>query len=127
MTHSDRLAHTDPLFMKCNILKVLDQLNFNKSCFTFKAIQGEVPIKLESIVQKHCDTESQVLTRMSQSSQLIVPFTKSKWYDSFPSVTFAKNWNSLPGDVRDISLFRIFRQTLLCFYLDQYNGLALIP
>lgn len=124
ISHTERLAHTEPLFKKHNILKVVDQINFNKVCFTFNVVFDEVPTNIKNMLQKRSENDSTFTTRMSQSSNIRVPYKNKNWFDSFPAITFAKSWNALPVDIRDISLFRIFKQTVLHFYLEKADGMA---
>ena len=104
----DRLTHTTPLFRRFKLLKFLDLYKFHSIVDTF------IKIKTGHYNAAH--------DRQTRSCQLALPkfhrLTRTQQSITFNGPSF---YNSLPEEIRNISLLTNFKAKLKTHLLDQYE------
>ena len=48
--NSKTMSHSDPIFLKYNILKINDMIDFNQAMFMFKYTNGLLPDSFETLI-----------------------------------------------------------------------------
>ena len=86
------MTHSDPIFLKYNILKINDIVDFNQAMFMFKFTNGLLPDSFESIFNK--------LGNFDGSLSYQVDLLNFSFFQTFPSFTLHKIWNGLPLELK---------------------------
>jgi len=115
MTFSEPLSHSEPLFKSLNLLKFYDIIHVEIISFVYQWFHKLTPscfanyFQLISPVHPHNDN---LFLNQVQTTQC-----------GLRSLCFsgAKLWNSLPLDIKQITSFSRFRQTVKNSMIDKYN------
>ena len=75
MGSKTRIAHTDPIFHKLNILKIKDVLNQRMAKLCYRYVSGILPHGLNDILQKKKTTSK----RLRHRKQLVKPTPLTNW------------------------------------------------
>ena len=106
---AEYLAHTNPIFLKFEILKFEDIYKFFLSVYMFKARQQGLFSTSHNLNTRNHNLASTQFHRLSSSQH---------------SVSFSgpKIWNSLPSYIRNINSLPSFKHKLKQYFINQYNS-----
>lgn len=111
VTHSEFLAHTDPLFHTTGILKICDIHKYLLMLYFFKnRDKFEYP-------------SSEYSTRYSSDPILIMH--RLTLTERTVHYSAAKLWRSLPVHLKNIQSYNSFKSSLKAYYLDKYISASL--
>lgn len=111
----------------CNILqkhKLLSWENlikYSNLCLIHKIIHNQSSPPLSQFVSIRNPTSLQRVTRGAARGDCIVPFRKSAFSQNTFSVTAAKDWNSIPANIRDLSTYILFKKHLKNWFITQQS------
>ena len=112
-------AHTDPLFKKCNILKLHDLYDYEVAQFMYRYHSNQLPKSFDNMFQYNY--EMQVIHRTRQSHQMHIERCASNLSARLPHYNFPKMWNNLSLNIDNVSFFKFrknLRVTMISSYLD---------
>ena len=96
-------AHTDPIFHKLKVLKFNDLLDLNEICFVHKFIYEKLPSSFDNFFTK--------LPNFDRNLSLCTIHLKNINLKYFPSYSMPLRWNSLPLNIKRISLVLTFKKS----------------
>ena len=106
-------SHTDPLFLKHNLLNVYDMINYNLGEFMYKYTYDLLPTSFNGIFQK--------LHTYEQNLNYLTKVEKSSFVKSIPSSYMPKYWNSLNLEIKRSSSVNTFKTAIHLHLQSKYN------
>jgi hypothetical protein len=102
--------HITPILAELHWLPISARIEYKILLYVYKVLAGTAPVYLKELVEQRVPARS---LRSSNSSQLVVPRTRTKSYGerAFRSAA-ARLWNSLPPHMRNITTVSSFKRTL---------------
>jgi len=111
-------AHTEPLFKRANILKLQDQIEYEKLLFMYDFVEGNLPLSFNNLYAYNHENQADRLTR--QSNQIRITRCNSDFARKLPLYNFPHIWNSWSGKFDQITsrsnLKRQIKDRLLTAY-----------
>ena len=103
--------HTNPIFKRLSLLKMVDILDFNNFTFMHKFTYGKLPSSFQSIFKP--------TNRENRSMTYILEKTDSK-LQKLPNYFLIKSWNKLSLNTKRIQSLTSFKNTLRTDILSKY-------
>ena len=113
-------AHTEPLFKKCNQLKVFDLHEFSVVMFMYDYVHNNLPVSFQNMFMRNSDINQAHSTR--QSSLLYVPKFKNTFVSKLPPFLYPKIWNKWKQQVDTDAPSHVFKYRLKCELLASYSN-----
>lgn len=110
--------HVSPSFQTLSWLRLSDRRALHSLVLLFQILRTATPIYLASRFQ-NLSSYHQLSTRSHHNNLLIIPYHKTSLYSSSYTVSVARNWNSLPSDIRGCWTITSFRSKLHKFLLNR--------
>ena len=111
------LAHTEPIFKSLNILKIQDQIVYNRAVFMHQYRNNCLPSSFDNMFVDA--TNEGIQTRHNDYNYLNTPAIKT-YLESFPTKQFVATWNSQKIEHKaigsEIEFKRLLKQDLLFNY-----------
>jgi len=107
-------AHTDPLFLKLEILKIKDMIKFNSAIFMFKYMNGKLPLSFNGMFI--------ALAEPNRTKSYKLELVNSKYLESFPTVYLTRTWNSIPLEIKSLGSLTSFKTSLKKSFLEEYSN-----
>lgn len=128
MNFEKRNAHTNPLFKKSKILKLLDTVMIENCIFVNKSLNNLLP----SIFQNWFSFSSDIHPYRTSSSSLCllhIPSFNTNKYGKHSIITSAiYSWNHTQKQIKDLSLFTLkpnkLKSLLSSYFLDLYAWIS---
>ena len=111
-------SHTEPLFKKCEILKLPDLYEHQISIFMYDFINRNLPRSFDSMFQLISEKTPNLHTR--QSRNLDVPIAKNKFVSSLPTVRYPQIINKHIDVLYDSKSRFIFKRKLKTKIITDY-------
>ena len=106
-------SHTNPLFLRHNLLNVYDMINFNLVLFMYEYTYGLLPTSFNGAFQK--------LHTHERNLNYITIVEKSSFIRSIPTSYMPKYWNSLSLEIKLSSSINTFKTALRINLQSKYN------
>ena len=106
-------SHTNPLFLRHNLLNVYDMINFNLGVFMYKYTYDLLPTSFNGAFQK--------LHTHERNLNYITIVEKSSFVRSIPTSYMPKYWNSLSLEIKRSSSINTFKTALRLNLQSKYN------
>ena len=113
VSNMKRMSHTDPICGSLKILKFDDLFDLNAKSFMFKYNKRFLPESFNDMFIP--------LAEPNRTNSYRLELFKFKLLKSFPNVYLPKIWNSMPHDVKNLSKFTTFKNTVKLEIINQYN------
>ena len=110
--NSKSMSHSDPIFLKYNILKINDMVDFNQAMFMFKYTNGLLPDSFENMFNK--------LGNFDRSLSYQVDLLNFSSLQTFPSYTLLKIWNNLPLELKRSTSINLFKNKIKKALFEKY-------
>ena len=107
-------AHTDPLFLKLEILKIKDMIKFNSAIFMFKYMNGKLPLSFNGMFI--------ALAEPNRTKSYKLELVNSKYLESFPTVYLTRTWNSIPLEIKSLGSLTSFKTSFKKSFLEEYSN-----
>ena len=110
ITKSSYLAHTDPIFRKYNLLKVMDLYKYRLGIYAYS---NQVTLSLNHCRNHNYETRCR--------TQLLPVFQRLN--ESQKSLKFAvpREWNSIPDYIKRSNTLNQFKKTYKKYLIEQYD------
>ena len=108
-----RVAHTDPIFARLNILKAEDLFKLNTGIFLHKYKNNILPVSFNDMFTP--------LSNPNRTHNFKLEKTFCKFLDSFPKVTLPKTWNNLRLDLKSSKSVNSFKRKFQSDALFEYS------
>ena len=108
-----RVAHTDPIFARLNILKAEDLFKLNTGIFLHKYINNILPVSFKDMFTP--------LSNPNRTHNFKLEKTFCKYLDSFPKVTLPKTWNNFRLDLKSSKSVNSFKRNFQSDALFEYS------
>jgi hypothetical protein len=113
ITFSDYLAHSDPLFLKLNILTVNQIYNYQLGIYMYKILHELIP----HLSHHHFVSNMNIHDHNTRSSRhLHAPYCRTKLRQSTIQFQGPRMWNMLPGEIKSAPSISIFKKRLKKHY-----------
>ena len=109
-------SHTDPLFKKCQLLKLEDLYTLQVALFMHDYKYDRLPPSFTDIFQKNTFLHG----RHANNFPRYRP--RTLFTANLPRHNFPKTWNDLNPDLKNISSRNIFKRQLKTQFLNHYNS-----
>ena len=116
---TDRLSHTNSLFLENKVLKIHDLYNFFLGCFMFQLNSNELPHAITSLFQKNQQLLHNYPTR--QSSFFDLHRLRTVLRKKTLIFTGPVYWNSLDTALKQLPNLSTFKRHLKLKLLIQYD------
>ena len=115
------LAHSDPLFKKCNILKVYD-LYYVYSCtlFVYKFKHNCLPSICNALLSLNTRPTTDVTYSLRLINEFNIPFARTSIRERCITVRGPKIWTNLEQDTKESISISILKNKLMKHYIDNY-------
>ena len=115
------IAHTSPLFLDLQILKLEDIYSLYISFFAYECVNNIAPIHFRDYFTQISELH-QYNTRSASRGDLFLVRKNTVQY-GLRSICFngVKSWNTIPSDIRNSPSVSIFKKKLEKFLLDSYS------
>ena len=107
ITNSAYDAHTSPLFLELNILKLRDIYKFHAALFMYEKLLSSPPVPRHSYSTRFNSEIRSAFHRLTVTQHSI-------------SFTAPVIWSKLPLSIRSITKLKPFKKSLKQFFIDQY-------
>ena len=122
VTKSFYQAHTDPLFLKLNILKITDLIVFERAMIVYNFRHRNLP---ESFDRNYFEFISAAeLTRTNDPLFIKLPKDVCKTLSRTPYLMIAKAWNSVPYHIKLTANKTKFKSNLTAHLVSSYNSVC---
>ena len=105
-------SHTDPLFFKFKILKLIDLTKFYQATCMCKYMKNPLPSSFNNTLKK--------LGNLERSLNYQIDILNTGSVDYLPSYALLKIWNKLPLDLKRSASLGIFKKSLFKMFSDAY-------
>ena len=119
ITKANYNSHTEPLFRKCEILKIEDQYEHQTSLFMYDFVNNLLPKSFENSFKLNIELIPDRTTR--QSILFFIPKAKNQFVSKLPHITFSQIWNKWKPLIDSNLPRHIFKRTLKSHMLDKYE------
>jgi hypothetical protein len=125
-------AHTEHLFKKLEILKLLDLVIFCKNKLTFNIIYYKSPLLLHNVWVSNRQRRLTILgdqdqdheeRRLRNEDDLYKPYARLDQTSRLPYFSYPKIWNSLQNDYKMSPSINIFCAKLKLFFVNNYSDI----
>ena len=116
------IAHTNPLFTKLKLLKLIDLISHSRACIVHQFRSGYLPksFKRDFFIFVDCQNHG----RREDSLCVLIPQTHFKDLDKSPYVMICKAWNAIPFEIKTIAKYSAFKIALKEHYISKYNEIC---
>ena len=115
-------AHTDPIFLSLNILKLKDLISLERSTLVHKYKHGKLPVAFTSDFL----TPVNILTmtrRQDPECYFPPPYNHPSTFCS-PTAQLISTWNSIPYHIKIIGSQKLFKSTLTKNFIESYTEIC---
>ena len=119
ITFLEYREHTNPFFIKFNILKLQDLVSFNNALFVYNFSTGNLPNTFESFVTL-IKNQHNYQTRLASKSSFALPKLRTNYGKFNIRFAGAKVWNSIDENIKDVPSSSIFKSKLKKHLLNSY-------
>ena len=119
ITFSEYREHTNPFFIKFNILKLQDLVSFNNALFVYNFLTGNLPNTFESFFTL-IKNEHNYQTGLASKSSFALPKARTNYGKFRIRFAGAKVWNSIDENIKDVPSSSIFKSKLKKHLLNSY-------
>jgi hypothetical protein len=104
--------HITPALIELHWLPVRQRIAYKLCLLVHKSLTGQAPLYLSELLQPVSRISSRSALRSATSSNILIPRTKLHFGDRAFSVAGARQWNTLPTDLRSIVDTVVFKKQL---------------
>ena len=119
ITKANYNSHTEPLFRKCEILKIEDQYEHQTSLFMYDFVNNLLPKSFVNSFKLNIELIPDRTTR--QSILFFIPKAKNQFVSKLPHITFSQIWNKWKPLIDSNLPRHLFKRTLKSHMLDKYE------
>ena len=112
--------HTEPLFKQTRVLPLTQLADFFKYQLMFKFSKNILPTSFNTMWLQNY--ERQNLQQLRNMNDLFIPRINIKRLERFPFAYFAKLWNNLWQEIKDINSKSLFCNNLKEYFLSNLAG-----
>ena len=111
-----RNVHSNPQFHQLNLLKINDTCKVNTLSFIYKSVNNlaHSPLQFQTRRVPRYQLRNDV-------NQLLVPFSRHNYVQSFICIRGPNLWNSIPQAIRESRTIITFKRKIKKFYIDSYS------
>ena len=113
-------AHTNLTYYDLGILKLNDQIKYNRILFMHKYRYGMLPDVFNNMYTYNLDTDAR--SSRQNDCNFVIPETASKIRS--PYIDSIINWNSIPYNLKSIRKHLTFKSELKKFFIEKYNTIC---
>ena len=117
--HKSYRAHTDPLFKSLKILKIIDLHKIQVSLFAHNHTNNMLPFSFRNYYPN--PRSSVVHTRISGSTNMYIPYTRTQFSKSSVYSVIPAIWNNIPHCIRSVTSKSIFISNLKKDAINSYQ------
>ena len=119
VTRSPKQDHITPVLEQLHSLPVRMRVLYKLLVLTYQALKGKGPSYLRDIIELYKLKTSVVLR---SNGRLDLPWSKLVSYgDRAFSVAALAEWNTLPSDLKDCTLYNLFESKLKTYLFERYH------
>jgi hypothetical protein len=105
-------SHITPALKELHWLPIKQRICYKLSTIVHKCVNHQAPAYLTQLFTLTADIETRSSLRSASDGKLAIPRTKLRFGDRAFSVAGARQWNSLPAELRNIDDFAVFKSKL---------------
>ena len=114
------LSHSNPLFRKCNILKVYDLYVYSCAYLVYKFKHNYLPLICNTLFSLNIRPSNDITHRLRLTNEFNIPFARTSIRERCITVRGPKIWISLTEDIKNSMSISIFKNKLMKYYVDKY-------
>ena len=108
---ADTMTPSKTMFDKLKWLSFPKRIQYHASIMMYKSLNNLAPDYMMDLFNKVSESHSRNL-RSVENDLLMIPFSKTRYYDRSFAIQGAKQWNSLPIDIRNAQSLDSFKHNV---------------
>ena len=120
--NTDFTTRSKSMFMELKWLPFPERVKYHSCVMVYKAINNKTPEYISNMFSKSVDTHGRNL-RSADRDMLRVSYTRIQYYENSFRIDGAKNWNSLPLNIRTTSSIESVKKSLKEYLHNSFQSI----